>query len=524
MPTAKRLLRNLYRDSVSLMQLSDEIQAMSGISQASAIMASENNISLLLDSGLLKEAIDPSPNDLLIVVEGESQESVDLAMQGAEELLNKRGDDEDSGELQQTPMRSIQMSLDKVKDANLVLISTPGNYAAAEALKAMALGLHVMMFSDNVSHEDEIMLKKYSDTHELLFMGPDCGTAIVNGIPLGFANVVKRGNIGVVAASGTGLQQVTSLIDRWGGGISQALGTGGHDLSAQVGGVTMKQGIRALAADPNTDVIVLISKPPSPSVMESVIDEAEKCGKPVVINFIGADPKAIVGENLFGVPTLEASAAKAVDLTGLPGKDQDDQFSLGNLKNLAKDLIKHLNSSQKFVRGLFSGGTFCFETLHLMGQEVGAIYSNILINPDWKLDNVWQSYQNTAIDLGDDLFTQGRPHPMIDFRLRRERLLQEAKDPETAVILLDIVLGYGSNMDPAGEIIPVIEQAQEYVKNAGRGLIFIASVCGTAGDPQNLERQESALRKAGVVLTESNAQSAILAAEIIKLQKDGNDD
>jgi FdrA protein len=515
MITAQRIIRNLYRDSVSLMQLSDEIQSMNGISQASAIMASENNIQLLVDSGLLPDLITPSPNDLLILVEGENQEFVDKAIEAVEDLLTKRADDTDSAGVQVVVPHSIQMSLEPSPDANLVLISTPGAYAAAEALKAMRLGLHVMMFSDNVGKEDEIMLKQFSNDHDLLFMGPDCGTAIINGIPLGFANVVKRGNIGVVAASGTGLQQVTSLIDRWGGGISQAIGTGGHDLSAKVGAITMKQGIRALAADPDTKVIVLISKPPSPDVIENVLKEARNSEKPVVINFIGADPNTIKGKNLYGVPTLEAAAAASISLSNGELPEVKEARLSSQLAHLAVDLPKNFDPRQKYIRGLFSGGTFCFETLHLLGQQIGPVFSNIPIHPEGKLENVWQSQKHTAIDLGDDLFTQGRPHPMIDFRLRNDRLLQEAQDPETAVILLDIVLGYGSNMDPAAEIVPTILKARTIAQNEGRNLVFIASVCGTEQDPQNLALQEKELRNAGVVLTESNAQAALLAAAVI---------
>jgi len=516
MATAQRIIRNLYRDSVSLMQLSEKIQQMPEISQASAIMASENNISLLVESGLLKAGIVPSPNDLLIVVEGNNADAAAAALDAVEDLLMKRADDTDSQDVQSLAPRSIQMSLEKMPDANLALISTPGDYAAAEALKAMHLGLHVMMFSDNISHEDEIMLKHYSDKHALLFMGPDCGTAILNGIPLGFANVVRRGNIGVVAASGTGLQQVTSLIDRWGGGISQALGTGGHDLSAEIGGITMKQGIKALSNDPSTKIIVLISKPPSAAVMQNVLLEAEKAGKPVVINFIGADMRSITGEMLHGVPTLEAAASAAV----LLARDEP----IGSVEtDLPPQLVKDaeaaaetLKPGQKYVRGLFSGGTFCFETLHLLGQLLGPVYSNIPLRPEWRLANVWQSQAHTAIDLGDDLFTKGRPHPMIDFRLRNERLLQEAGDPETAVILLDIVLGYGSNMDPAGEIVPAMREAQAIARKNARSLVFIASVCGTESDPQNLALQEEALKNAGVYLAESNAQAALMAAAVVK--------
>ena len=516
MVTIQRNIRNLYRDSVSLMQFSEKICALPGIQQASAVMATENNISLLVDAGLLAAAVPPSPNDLLIVVEGSDDSAVQAALSEAEILLTQRHDESTESGTQAMAPRSIAMGLEKLPAANLALISTPGEYAAAEALKALKHGLHVMMFSDNVSSEDELMLKQVSKELDLLFMGPDCGTAIINGIPLGFANVVRRGDIGIVAASGTGLQQVSSLIDRRGGGISQALGTGGHDLSARIGGITMNQGIAALAADPATAVIVLVSKPPAAQVLEGVLAQASRSGKPVVIDFIGADPAALTGGNLLGVGTLDDAALAAVaiskgDPVVLQGGDLAPQLTAQ-----AKQAASQLATGQKYVRGLFSGGTFCYETLLLLGRELGPLYSNIPLKPENRLADVWASQAHTAIDLGDDLFTQGRPHPMIDFRLRCERILQEAADPQTAVILLDVVLGYGSNMDPAGELIPAMAAARTTAAGAGRGLVFVASVCGTQGDPQNLAGQEEALRQAGVLLAESNATAARLAAAVVK--------
>jgi FdrA protein len=513
MVTAQRSIRNLYRDSVSLMQFSEKIRVMPGIHQASAVMATENNISLLVEAGLLASPVPSSPNDLLIIVEGSDIGSANSALNTAEELLKKRGDDTGDSVLRGIPPRSLAMGLDLLPGANLALISTPGEYAAAEALKALKHGLHVMMFSDNVSSEDELMLKRYSHAHELLFMGPDCGTAIINGIPLGFANVVQSGDIGIVAASGTGLQQVSSLIDRFGGGISQALGTGGHDLSARVEAITMKQGIAALTADPATRIIVLVSKPPAPQVLDGVLSEAERSGKPVVIDFIGADPSSLTRGKLLGVRTLEDAARASVALS------QGLSPAIGAFSIPTQQVVEAaslLQPVQKYVRGLFSGGTFCYETLLLLAESLGPVYSNIPLKPEQRLANVWKSQGHTAIDLGDDLFTQGRPHPMIDFRLRCELLMQEASDPETAVILLDVVLGYGSNMDPAGELIPAIESARQTASAAGRGLVVIGSVCGTKSDPQNLARQEETLRQAGVLLAESNAQAAWLAASIVK--------
>ncbi|HEY5731886.1 MAG TPA: acyl-CoA synthetase FdrA [Anaerolineales bacterium] len=515
MATSQRMIKNLYRDSVSLMQFSEKLRVLDGIKQASAVMATENNISLLVEAGLLTNVISPSPNDLLIVVEGKDDSSMGAALDSAESMLKQKSTGSSEGEVRSVPPRSLEMSLESMPSANFVLISTPGEYAAAEARKALQLGLHVMMFSDNVSMEEEIPLKHYAHEHDLLVMGPDCGTAIINGIPLGFANVVRRGDIGVVAASGTGLQQVTSLIDRFGAGITQAIGTGGHDLKSEVGGITMLQGIAALAADPATKVILLVSKPPSPDVMKKVLEKAAHSGKPVVVDFIGADPASLTSGNIIGVRTLEDAAIASVNLSKGDVVQKFSSVLPNKYTALVQPAKNELNKEQKYIRGLFSGGTFCYETVLLLNKTLGKVYSNTPITKDDEIPDVWKSLKHTVIDLGDDLFTQGRPHPMIDFRLRNERILQEARDPETAVILLDIVLGYGSNMDPAGELVPAIIEAQEIASKKKRKVIFVGSVCGTDSDPQNLSQQEAALREAGVLLTASNAQAARLSAAIV---------
>ncbi len=520
MTTVQKIVRNLYRDSVSLMQFSTQVAKLAGVQQASAVMATENNLSLLREAGLLTGQLEVKPNDLLIVLQGDDETALAAALQEAEAALNQSPTPQAAGGgPRRISPRSIAMGLAELPTANLALIATPGEYAAAEALKALHLGLHVMLFSDNVTPAEEIMLKQYARDHNLMVMGPDCGTAIINGIPLGFANVVRRGDIGLVAASGTGLQQVTCLIDRWGKGVSQAIGTGGHDLHSSVGGISMLQGLKALIADPATQEIVLISKPPSPDVTQRVLEQASQAGKPVVVNFLGATSAAIQGEGISAARTLEEAAAMAVALSD--GRQPDQQA-----RELAPDLIsamaaeaQRLSPRQQYIRGLYSGGTFCYEALLLLAESVGPVYSNIPLEAEYRLADVWQSQQHTIVDLGYDLFTRGRPHPMIDQRLRNERILKEAADPEVAVILLDVVLGYGSHPDPASEIAPIIQQARKVVAESGRRLLFVGSVCGTLADPQNLTRQETALREAGVLLADSNAQAVRLAAAYISRVK-----
>ena len=507
MQTASTILRNFYQDSVTLMQLSSRLAKLPGIVQASAVMASEANLALLREAKLLDVAIDAGPNDLLIVLEGQSEAAVASALSEAQAAFDQKATTR-SREAKAEAPRSLEMGLELEPRSNFALISTPGDYAASEALKALHLGLDVMLFSDNVSGEDEVALKRYARSRGLLVMGPDCGTAILNGIPLGFANVIRRGAIGIVAASGTGLQQVTCLIDRLGAGVSQAIGTGGHDLSREVGGITMLQSIEALAADPATKVIVLISKPPARGVATRVLEQARAAGKPVVVCFLGVDPKTVEGDNLTGAGTLEDAAYFAAALDNAEPARREPWKRLANGPKFT--------GAQKYIRGLYSGGTFCFEASLLLSEAFSPVYSNTPVGGALRLDDVWNSKAHTLVDLGDDVFTRGRPHPMIDHRLRNERIAREADDDETAVILLDVVLGYGSHMNPASEIVPAIEGARKHAATAGRELAFIGFVCGTDRDPQNLSAQEAALRNAGMILARSNSDAVRAAAGLLE--------
>jgi FdrA protein len=501
-----RVVRNLYRDSVSLMQLSNTLGALPGIGGASVVMATDANLELLRAAGLAKGTIQAGPNDLLIALEGKSDKALADAFQHAESALRAEPAQATGNGAAALAPRSIRMAVAAEPAASLALISTPGEYAAAEARKALASGLDVMLFSDNVSLEDEIALKRLARAKGRIVMGPDCGTAIVNGVPLAFANVVRRGPIGCVAASGTGLQQVTCLIDRLGSGISHAIGTGGHDLHKDVGGITMLTGIRALGADPSTKVLVLISKPPAPEVARKVLRAASAIGKPVVVNFVGAAPGSISGKNLYPAQTLEDAAHTAVALA------QGRKPSAGRGR-AAGTKRPRFAASQRFVRGLYSGGTFCYEASMLLGEAFDNVWSNAPVRAEQRIQDVWKSREHTLIDLGDDEFTRGRPHPMIDHRLRNERMVKEAADPQTAVILLDVVLGHGSHPDPASMMVPAIEAAR---KRAGkRTLAFVGSVCGTDADPQNRGRQEAALRAAGMMLAPSNAAAVRLAASLV---------
>jgi succinyl-CoA synthetase alpha subunit len=514
MASATKVVANVYRDSVSLMQISAALTKLPGIKQASAVMASPSNIALLREAGLLRGNVEAGPNDLIIVIAGAGETEVAEAMEAAHRALEAQptaASGATTGAITPgaiTPgvmaPRSLAMALAVQPRAKLALISTPGEYAAAEAEKALRLGLHVMVFSDNVPVADEIALKLLARQRGLLVMGPDCGTAIINGVPLAFANAVRRGAIGCVAASGTGLQQVTCLVDRLGAGISQAIGTGGHDLSEDVGGLSMLQGIEALAADADTKVIVLISKPPSPKVAAHVLATASRAGKPVVVNFLGADPDTIKLPNLHPVTTLEEAALAAVAL-------QSGRRPPASAESKPVAALPKLGKGRPYIRGLFSGGTFCYESSLLLGKTLGNVRSNAPVDPRDRLDDVWTARGHTVIDLGDDVFTRGRPHPMIDHRLRNERLLKEASDPQVGLILFDVVLGYGSHPDPAAEMAPVLREARDKAPD----IAFVGFVCGTERDPQGLLQQEARLREEGVLLADCNAAAVRLAAAIV---------
>jgi len=351
-------------------------------------------------------------------------------------------------------------------------------------------------------------------------MGPDAGTAILNNAALGFANAVIPGPVGVVAASGTGLQAVTSYLTRMGVGITQAIGTGGRDLSEAVGGIMMLEGLKALQADPATAVLLLVSKPPTPTVAEQVLKQLKASHKPTVVGFLGGKAKMIREAGGIPAATLEEAAHLAAALT----RGQSPDEALKNLrahhqelKKMAKKLVGRLQMKQNYFRGLFSGGTFCYESQLILNAMLskGAVNSNAPVKKKHRLADANKSVGHTSVDLGEDEFTVGRLHPMLDPALRNRRILHEARDPETAIIFLDIVLGYGVHPDPAGAAVEAIREAQAWLKDERREVLFLASVCGTVGDPQNVETQEEKLREAGVIVLESNAAATRLAGHIL---------
>jgi FdrA protein len=505
MPIHGIVRRSAYFDSVALMLAQREGRQMPGVEECGVVMATEANAALLREAGLdFADLSAAGPDDLVVVARAATEHQAQAAVARAVEALTQRRA-AGTGEDAYRP-KTVAAAARRLAGANLAVVSVPGRFARSVALEALDAGLHVLLFSDNVPIEHEIELKARSRDRGLLVMGPDCGTAIIGGAALGFANRVRAGRIGLVGAAGTGLQEVTSLIHRFGGGITHAIGTGGRDLSSAVGGTTMLQGLRALALDPATAVIVLISKPPSPQVAGRLLAAAAACGKPVVVNFVGA---AVVETGpVHSASTLEEAARRAVRLAYGAVPDA------GPLRALPAQEAGRLAAGQRYIRGLYSGGTLCYEALVLLRPMVGRVWSNTPLHPAEALDPVTRSREHTIIDLGGDEFTQGRLHPMLDPTLRLQRLQHEAADPDTAVVLLDVVLGYGAHPDPAGALVPVIRQARDQARAAGRHLCVVGSVCGTDDDPQSAAFQREALDEAGVLLEDSNARAARLAGLI----------
>ena len=514
------LMRNTYYDSITLMSLAQAVKDLPGIEDVGAVMATELNCELLRNAALFPEDFlaaqekAVSPEDVLIVVRAAEDAQAEAGLQAARERLAAKGETGAFGPVEAAPARSLEMAMKRDGAANIALISVAGEHAWLEAEQALRHGLHVFLFSDNVPIEQEQRLKSMAVERGLLLMGPDCGTAIINGVGLGFSNMVRRGSIGIVGASGTGMQQIICLVAAAGEGISQAIGTGGRDLSEAIGGVMMRSGLSLLAQDRQTRVIVLVSKPPAASVAQSIL-QAARVEKPVVVVFLGAGPERFqdVPENVHIARTLTEGAELAV---ALAGGDRARVPGFASLEKARAALAgERAAPSQRYIRALYSGGTLCDEAMLLLSEQVGEVASNIPLRPAWALAPGESFRGHTALDLGSDEFTRGRPHPMIDPTLRLQYIARAAEDPQTAVILLDIVLGFCAQENPAGSYAPAIMQARAKAKEAGRTLPVIISLCGAEGDPQRLSQQRATLEAAGAFVFESNVAAALAAASLV---------
>jgi FdrA protein len=499
----------VYQDSVNLMVLSSELERLPGVISAAVMMGTPANKALFEQAGLLGDELrGADPNDLCIALRTTSDAARAAALETIDAFLSRRGSSQSRVDRTSAP-RTLAGAQHLLPDANLALISVPGGYAAREVRRALSDGLHVLLFSDNVPFDQEVSLKRLAAERGLLFMGADCGTAIVGGVPLGFANQVPRGSVGLVGASGTGLQEVSSLLARVGVGVSHVLGTGSHDLHAAIGGSTTRLAMEALLTDPETRVVVWVSKPGDAATTAGVLKRAvEAAGStPIVALLLGVDDREdwqLRFPTVHFEDTLEAAALCAAWAVGTRVRPASDDLAC-----VAQPAAR-LRPEQRRLRGMFAGGSLAAEAARIVANQLGSVQSaptapGVLLDVDG----------HQIVDYGDDQYTVGRAHPMIDPRRRQQAIRQAVEQDRVGVLLLDVILGYGAHPDPAGALAPVIEAAGRAAREGGGDLVTIVSVVGTDQDPQRRAAQVERLRAAGVIVAHSNAQAARYAAAAI---------
>ena len=499
--------KGAYHDSAYLMRLTGELKGLSGVADAEVLMGTEMNRELLLAAGFDAPALrGATPMDLVVALRAEASEVLDAAE--AELVRLMQASDAGAGLSMARNPGDLAEAFAAQPETNLVSIAVPGQYAAYTARQALDAGRHVFLFSDNVAVEDEIALKKHARERDLLLMGPDCGTAILAGVGLGFANRVRRGGIGIVGASGTGTQEISCLVHRAGQGISQAIGTGGRDLSAAVGGIMTEFGVTLLAADPDTEVIVVVAKKPDPAVAERLHTTLVQAGKPVVVRYLGQTGRK-ERDGVIYVASLDDAAHEAV------ARLQDVDKAPFDPAAVAAAALGERGRVPGRLVGLFGGGSLASEAALILRQAgLEVVIPDHALSPGGPLEGD----ANLVVDVGDDFYTVGRPHPMVDQTVRCELIQAAVRDPSVGVLLLDLVLGDGAHPDPAPEIAQALDDARQ---QRGEGPVVVASVNGTELDPQNLARQLLVMSGAGVMVQPSGLRAAQLAAALLSGRSEG---
>ena len=500
MTTRVKVYPDTYLDSVLQLSGTRSMFEVEGVEWAAAAMATPANVETLLGQGFDQAELGTtSANDLFVAARAVDDAALEAAFEAGEQaLFATRGGGEQQAE---RTARTTEEAIGLQPGTNVAVVSVPGDYAAMEAHKALSAGLHVLLFSDNVPVEEEVELKDRAKEVGRLLMGPGAGTAMLGSTGLGFANVVKKGRVGVIAAAGTGAQEAMSLLDRWGPGVSHVIGLGGRDFSDAVDGRMAKLAVAAMRDDPNTDAILLVSKPPSARVAKDVVGMAG--GTPLVAALVGLDTPLDLPPGVEVLTTLEEGVVRALAAVGIEAPDP----AAGLVEEVQKACAV-VDGGRRLVRGLFSGGTLCYESLVIMSRLLGPIYSNTPIDKRYRLPA--PAGAHVCLDLGEEEYTKGRPHPMIDPEARVELMREEGRSPETAVVLIDVVLGHGSHADPAGQLAPVCAE----IMAGGRGPQVVAYVLGTEGDPQGFQAQRAKLRDVGCIVTETAARASLAAAAI----------
>ena len=514
--------QNFYRDSLQLLKISDKIKRQSGIHEAAVVMGTRTNKQILSKLGFPQAKIKQAKeSDSIIAIKAQDKKSLDSVLTRLDDLLE--GTDRIMSGIENTGQTlDLNSALISMHDVNLALISVPGEYVKDLSLRLIDAGIHQQIFSDHVPISDELVIKKHASDNGILILGPGSGTSIINGKGVGFSNIIRNGPVAIVAAAGTGLQEVSTLLDRSEIGVKHGLGVGGNDPKDEIGGIMIIESIKALEACNDIRIIVIVSKPPSSQVKEKITEYILSKGKKnYVLTFIGTAKMTnyhVKARKVLEVNTLTSSVLAVAKQSGVDNfrKTIEEIYipSMTLSKRLEKEWLE-LHKSQKYLRALLTGGTFTYEAqVILNGIPIRDIYSNVPIDGSRVLPNTSKSYMNSVIDLGEEEFTEGRAHPMIDPTIRKLRLLDESMDSKVAVIMLDFVLGYGSNSDPVGAIINEIRNAKTNAERQGRYLSIVAYVCGTKRDPQNYEFSMQLLKRSGVIVMPTNAFATIASATI----------
>ncbi len=510
--------KNDYMDSVFLMNATKRIMMIDGVIDAVVVMGTDMNKTVLAEfGGLSAEALVASPNDLIVALDISDEKLVDAAIKSTLEFLERKQTYTSNNSTAAKAYSSIRQAISAEPEANLALISVPGDFAAQEAKIALDLGMHVFIFSDNVPLSEEIALKKMAEQKGLFVMGPGCGTSVINNISLGVMSKVRKGRIGIVGASGSGIHEIAIQVHKAGLGISQAIGTGGKDISKEVGGSTMIRGLRFLEEDRDTDVIVMVSKPPHPDTMTKILVEIKKCRKPIVVFLLGGQRDQILSAGAYCADTLEHAAQLAVKLSRKEKVISYDYLSECKtaLARIALEERQKLKAGQKYLRAVFCGGTHSEEAVLMLQDMIPTLHSNLSFGKVKQLENRHRSVGNSLIDMGDEEFTKGKPHPVMDPSIINDRLLQEGSDSEVAVILFDLLFGHGVHRDPVGAIEDSLKKIRSRCLEEGRYISLVASLCGTDLDIQGVAEQAERLRNLGVLLQSGNAKAAMLAGLIL---------